>query len=229
MNNIKNSSRINLINKAVDKALKHVVFDGWTDQTFKKVCLELALTEDVGRQLFPRGGVDMAIAFHERDDDRFLKDFLTSDLNKNTLRTRDRIEAAISARIEIAAINKESVKRSIALLTTPFYFSDGTKALWNSADKIWISIGDKSNDLNWYSKRLILSSIYSAVMIFWIEDNSEHFLETKDFIKRRITDVMAIERVKANLKKSFIWEAASKKIDIAVADIKQRKNYFPGW
>ena len=121
------------------------------------------------------------------------------------------------------------MKRSIALLTTPFYFSDGTKALWNSADKIWISIGDKSNDLNWYSKRLILSSIYSATMIFWIEDNSEHFVETKDFIKRRINDVMTIERVKANLKKSFIWEATSKKIDTAFADIRKRKKMFPGW
>ena len=229
MNNTKKNSHVKLIDKAVDRALKHVVFDGWTEQTVRKVCLELALTEHVGRQLFPRGGVDMAIEFHERDDERFLKNFLTCYLNKRTFRTRDRIESAINARIKIAAVNKEAVKRSIALLTTPFYFSDGTRALWNSADKIWISIGDKSNDLNWYSKRLILSSIYSAAMIFWIEDNSEHFVETKDFIKRRISDVMTIERVKANLKKSSIWEATSKKIDLAMDEIRERKKTFPGW
>ena len=59
----------------IDKALKHVVFDGWSASMFSKVCLELNLSKAQAQVFFPRGGVDMALAFHERDDEIFQKAF----------------------------------------------------------------------------------------------------------------------------------------------------------
>lgn len=35
------------------------------------------------------------------------------------------------------------------------------KALWNTADVIWKAAGDQSTDMNYYSKRFLLSSIYT--------------------------------------------------------------------
>ena len=218
-----------LAHAVIDAALKHVVFDGWSDQTLKKVCLELKLSEHKAYQIFKRGGVDLALAFHKRDDEQFQAQFALSEFNKPDQRIRDRIQSAINSRLDIASKNKEAVKRSMSLLTSPLYLPDGTKALWSTSDIIWTAIGDESDDLNWYSKRLILSSVYSAVMIFWVEDESENFSATKDFVKRRISDVMEIERFKSTFKKSLIWTDFLSKFQMSYADMKKFKESFPGW
>ena len=229
MRNAKVTTQDKLANAMIDKALEHVPFDGWSDQMSKKVCLELKISEYEFRQVFPRGGVDMALAFHRRDDERFVQEFMISEFNQTGLRVRDRIESAIINRLSIAVDNKESVRRSMSLFSTPLYFSEGTRALWATSDQIWVSIGDTSDDLNWYTKRLTLSSIYSAILIFWIEDESQNFCETRAFIKRRISDVMTIEKLKGKIRKSPIWGKFARRVEDSVSDIFKRKESFPGW
>ena len=229
MAKFKTTTREQLFEVIIDNALKHVVFDGWSDQTLKNVCKDLKISTQKAWQIFPRGGVDLALAFHRRDDEKFLEGFRNLKVNQSDWRIRDRIEAAINYRLDVAAKNKEAVKRSIALLTTPFYFAEGSGALWSTSDKIWISIGDKSEDINWYSKRLILSSVYSASLIFWIEDASENFKDTKDFVNRRIRDVMAVERLKGVLKESSVLKGLFGKFGNGSFNFVKHKENFPGW
>ena len=115
-----------LVEAVIDNALKHVVFDGWSDKILKKVCLELQLDETEVSEIFPRGGIDLALAFHRRDDERFLFQFTKSNDDQSNQRVRDRIEFAINARLALADENKEAVKRSLSLFTTPFYLHEGT-------------------------------------------------------------------------------------------------------
>ena len=224
-----NNDNYNFRDIAIDKALRHVVFDGWSDSMFSKVCLELNLSEAQLQVFFPRGGVDMALAFHEREDELFQKTFSTSESNNLDNRVRDRIESAINFRLEVAEKNKEAVKRSIAVLTTPLYISEASRALWKTSDNIWNSIGDNAYNLNWYSKRLILSSVYSTVLIFWLEDDSENFFETRAFVRRRISDVMTVERVKGIIKKSPILGHFVEYFESFADDLLERRENFPGW
>jgi ubiquinone biosynthesis protein COQ9 len=224
-----NSDNNNVRDILIDKALRHVVFDGWSDSMFSKVCLELNLSKVQAQAFFPRGGVDMALAFHERDDEIFQKAFSTVESNNPNNRVRDRIESAINFRLEVAERNKEAVRRSISVLTTPIYISEGGRALWNTSDNIWNSIGDNGYNLNWYSKRLILSSVYSAVLIFWLEDHSENFVETRAFVRRRISDVMTVERVKGIIKQSPILGQFVEHFESLAGGLLERKKNFPGW
>ena len=224
-----NNDKNNFRDIAIDKALKHVVFDGWSDSMFSKVCLELNLSEAQAQVFFPRGGVDMALAFHERDDEFFQKKFLTAESNNSNNRVRDRIESAINFRLEVAEKNKEAVKRSIAVLTTPLYISEGSRALWKTSDNIWNSIGDNGYNLNWYSKRLILSTVYSTVLIFWLEDDSENFVQTRAFVRRRISDVMTIERVKGIIKQSPVLGNFVEHFESFASGLLERRENFPGW
>lgn len=229
MGTLKNMNNDKLRNIAVESALRHVVFDGWSYLALEKVCRELTLSATEFKALFPRGALDMVLAFHERDDKEFSKSFLISENNNSRYRVRDRIEFAINFRLEIAEKNKEAVRRSIALLTTPMYISEGSRALWKTSDKIWNSIGENSYDLNWYSKRFILSSVYSAVLVFWLEDDSVNFSETRDFVTRRIHDVMTVERFKGVIKKSFVGGQLLEQFESFVGDMLIQKESFPGW
>jgi ubiquinone biosynthesis protein COQ9 len=50
--------------------------------------------------------------------------------------------------------------------------------------------------LNWYSKRAILSGVYSSTVLYWLGDTSPGHAATWEFLDRRIDDVMQFEKVK---------------------------------
>lgn len=229
MDATKNTNNDILRGAMVDKALHHVVFDGWSESTLEKVRLELNLSVSEAQVLFPRGALDMALLFHERDDQKFLKQVLMSEFNKSGCRVRDRIEFAINSRLEISEKNKEAVKRSVALLTTPLYFHEGGRALWRTSDRIWNSIGDETHDLNWYSKRVILSSVYSTVLVFWLDDESTNFEETRAFVKRRIENIMTVEKLKRTAKKAPVLGVAFERFESFAQGMLALKKDFPGW
>ena len=216
-------------NKVIDSALRHVIFDGWSANTFDKVCSEKVFSSGEVWQMFPRGGIDLALAFHERDNKKFELSFLDQSENDHNKKTRDRIKSAINLRLKIASMNREAVKRSIALFSTPMYFVDGSRTLWNTADLIWNLIGDSSTDINWYSKRLILSSIYSGALVIWMDDESPDFIDTQEFVSRRINDVMAFEKIKSKIRSIPILEEVVKKFEDKSQDFFTLKQKFPGW
>ena len=213
----------------ISVALKHVAFDGWSEMTIKRLCVEMKISRSIVDTLFPRGGVDLALGFHESGDLEFQRTFLNIKENKTSLRVREKIEHAIFLRLEIAFSNYEALRRSVGLFSTPFYLLEGANAIWNTSDIIWNTIGDESDDINWYSKRLVLSSVYSASMLFGIEDYSSCREDTRAFIKRRIENVMSFETFKAKFPDMPILGFIAKKYGKDKFSRSEFKSQFPGW
>ena len=69
--------------------------------------------------------------------------------------------------------------------------------IYNSVDQIWFIAGDSSVDFNFYTKRLILSGIYSRVMLFFLNNDNQGELESllDDNLKR----VSKIPEIKSKL------------------------------
>ena len=157
----------------------------------------------MARDLFPKGGVDLALAYH-RQGDEAMRAALAAE-SMDGLRFRDRVARAVRLRIEAADI--ELVRRSTTLLTLPQNAPKGTAAIWGTADAIWTALGDTSADLNWYSKRATLSAVYGATVLFWLGDDSPDHQATWDFLDRRIGDVMEIEKLKAKVAENPLGKA----------------------
>ncbi|MDR9483793.1 MULTISPECIES: COQ9 family protein [Sediminimonas] len=185
--------------KLLDAALMHVPFDGWTEATFRAAVTDTGTDMGTARALFPRGGVDMALAYHRRGDALMVERLVATDLE--SMRFRDRIAFAVRARIE-AADDKEAVRRGSALFALPQYVPDGARAIWNTCDLIWTTLGDGSDDFNWYSKRATLSGVYSATVLYWLGDDSPGSEATWAFLDRRIENVMSIEKFKGKFRDS---------------------------
>ncbi|MFV0361080.1 MAG: COQ9 family protein, partial [Tropicimonas sp.] len=107
--------------RLLDAVLPHVGFDGWGEQSLRAACEDTGIDPGAARVLFPRGGVDLALAYHARGDELMLARLRQSDLP--TMQLRDRIRAAIRYRIE-AIDDKEAVRRGAALLALPQYAGD---------------------------------------------------------------------------------------------------------
>jgi ubiquinone biosynthesis protein COQ9 len=181
----------------LDAALLHVPFDGWGPASFDAAVADAGVDPGLAKAVCPRGAVDLALAYHQRGDEEMIRRIHAEDLS--TLRFRDRVAAAVRFRIE-AAEDKEIVRRGTTLFPLPNHAGDGARAIWGTADKIWTALGDRSDDVNWYTKRTILSGVYSSTVLYWLGDESEGNAATWAFLDRRIDDVMQFEKVKAKLR-----------------------------
>lgn len=184
--------------KLLVAALPHVAFDGWTRDTFEAAITDSGLDDDLARSCAPRGGIDLAIAFHRMGDAAMVAALEAEDLS--AMRYSERIEFAVRKRIEIAGMDREAVRRGVTLFALPINAAEGAKLIWGTADKIWATLGDTSTDYNWYSKRTILSGVYSSTLLFWLGDDSEAAEATWAFLTRRIAGVMQFEKVKAQVR-----------------------------
>mgnify|MGYP000547105577 CR=1 FL=1 len=52
----------------LEAALAHVPFDGWSETTLKAAIADSGASPALARALFPRGGIDLAVAYHLRGD-----------------------------------------------------------------------------------------------------------------------------------------------------------------
>lgn len=190
--------------RLLDAALIHVAFDGWSDATLRAAAGDSGVQMGLARALFPRGGVDLALAYHRRGDEAMRARLNTTDLA--AMRYRERVIAAVRFRLE-AIDNKEAVRRGATLLALPIHAADGARAVWGTADAIWTALGDTSTDINWYTKRATLSGVYSATVLYWLGDDSTNLAATWEFLDRRIDDVMRIEKLKTKVRDNPVSKA----------------------
>ncbi len=183
--------------RLLDAALDHVVFDGWSDDAFDSAVRDVAVDPAVASSLYPRKGFDLAVAFHKRGDAEMIDRLNAANLM--TMRFRDRVAAGVKYRLEVAADHKEAVRRGSALFSLPQNAAMGAKLVWGTADAIWTTLGDSSEDVNWYTKRATLSAVYGSVVLFWLGDTSEDHEATWAFLDRRIDNVMQFEKFKAQV------------------------------
>ena len=179
----------------LDAALPDIAFDGWSERVLREATERAGVDPALARSAFPRGAVDLALHFHDRYDRRLAEELAGAEMGD--MRMRDRIAFAVRRRLELVAAHREAVRRGATLFALPMYAGDGARAVWRTADTIWTALGDASQDANWYSKRAILTGVYSSTVLFWLGDESDRFENTWAFLDRRIDGVMQIEKMRA--------------------------------
>lgn len=183
-----------LKDKLARASLAHVPFDGWSEATLAAAAADTGIDLALARVHMPRGGVDLALAAHRLGDEALREAAAALDLS--ALRFRERITTLVMLRLE-AAGDREVVRAATALLALPHLLAEGARAIWGTADLIWELAGDTAEGLSWYSKRMTLSAVYSATVLYWIGDESEGAADTRAFLERRIENVMQFEKAKA--------------------------------
>ncbi len=182
----------------LDAALVHVPFDGWGKKAMCKGAADAGVTEAFARLAFAGGVSDMVDYYLRRLDARMTAELSRKKLDK--MRIRDRITTAVQVRLALNGENREAVRRTITWAAMPGHAQLCARALWRTADAMWRAAGDTATDYNHYTKRAILSGVYSSTLLVWLQDESEDYAETAAFLERRIENVMQIEKVKAKLR-----------------------------
>jgi ubiquinone biosynthesis protein COQ9 len=183
----------------LDAALPHVAFDGWTHALLEQAAKEAGHEPVMALRVFP-GGPREAIEFwSRRDDRRVLAELETRDIA--SMKVRERVALAIRLRLEMNATNREAVRRGLGYLALPFNAGTGAAMMWRTVDAIWYAAGDTATDFNFYTKRGLLAGVYSATVLYWLEDKSAGFADTWNFLDRRIADVMRVPKALGDIGK----------------------------
>ena len=209
--------------------LPHVPFEGWSDASFQTACRDAGIEPAMARLACPRGATDLAVEFHKHADREMRNRLAEADLS--AMRYSERVTEAVWMRIE-AIGDKERARRATALFSLPHLAPEGAQLIWGTADAIWSALGDTSRDINWYSKRAILSGVYGSTVLFWLGDTSDGFSRTREFLSRRISDVMRFEKLKADARNSKSLGPVAEWFARAVSPIKappkDYQDHLPG-
>ena len=174
----------------IDATLPHVPFDGWMQGALQQGAVDAGHDKVMALRVFPGGPIEAVEYWSQFADRRMLAALEGRDLA--AMKVRERIAAAIRARLEQTAAHREAVRRALALLALPLNAGKAPALLWRTVDAIWYAAGDTATDFNYYTKRGLLAGVYSATVLYWLEDRSEGFADTWSFLDRRIADVMRV-------------------------------------
>jgi ubiquinone biosynthesis protein COQ9 len=181
------------------QALARAAEEGWTDALLAHAAKAARHSPAQARIAFPKGAADL-VAYYSETLDRAMIERLAS-VDPSQLKIRERVKAAIRARIEAVEPHKDAARRAGALLALPHLAPLALALSYRTADRIWRWAGDGSTDFNFYTKRALCAGVYLATLVHWFRDTSPRHAETWRFLDRRIDDVMTIERAKADLGK----------------------------
>jgi ubiquinone biosynthesis protein COQ9 len=181
--------------------LPHVPFDGWTATALRRGAAEAGIDLAGTGEAFPRGAADMVEHFSDWSDRRMLQALEEMDLP--SMRGTERVRTAVRVRLREAEPHREAVRRSLVVLAMPQNALLGAKLLYRTVDAIWHAAGDTATDWNFYSKRGLLAGVFSATVLYWLNDRSEDNAETWDFLDRRLRDVATFGKATGKLKERF--------------------------
>ena len=188
-----------LLNKRLEflnYAKTHIANNGLKQSTFKDISNKYKLDLNETDLLFPEGNIDLI---------KFALEKLNSDLevycNKIDLirlPTHKRIKKVLLSKIFLMNKEKLFYKTIFLNLLIPKRYFSLPKQLYKSVDQIWFISGDSSVDFNFYTKRLILSGIYSRIMLFFFNNDDQVGLEK--ILDEDLKRVSKIPEIKSKFK-----------------------------
>ena len=187
-----------LRDRLADTVAANATFDGWTQTAIVHAVQALGLPAGEAERLFPGGPLGIVEYVSSRADQRTVADMEAAGVTG--MKVRDRIRTAVRIRLERHAGERDAARRALSMLALPLNAALGLKLLYRMVDAMWYAAGDTSVDFNFYTKRATLAGVYSATLLYWLNDRTEGGQGTWDFLDRRLDDVMRIEKIKSQVR-----------------------------
>ncbi|CAF0705092.1 unnamed protein product [Brachionus calyciflorus] len=179
-------------------ALKFVPEYGFTTEAISKGAMEVGLSS-AAKGIFNNGAFDL-IDFFYKHSNKNLEAYLENLIQEGKIKRKNElIRSAIVYRLTLIQPYIKHWPQAMAIQTfIPSNALVSIENLLKLCDQIWHQVGDNSIDINWYTKRLTLAAVYKTTELFMIQDKSENFKDTYEFLDNRLKDLGTFNQVKSN-------------------------------
>ncbi|XP_046706296.1 ubiquinone biosynthesis protein COQ9, mitochondrial isoform X2 [Silurus meridionalis] len=182
--------------RILNAALEFVPEHGWTLEAVAAGAETLGLS-GASAGMFNNGAGDLVIHFISQCNSQ-LADILAEQNNQVQLgqaekkATAEFLKDAVEIRLRMLIPYIDTWPQAMSVLLLPHNIPDSLKHLSIMVDDIWYYAGDRSTDLNWYSRRAALTGIYNTTELVMLQDTSPDFEQTWTFLNNRIQDVVTV-------------------------------------
>ncbi len=180
--------------RVLDAAIARASELGWTGALIARAGGDAGLSAADIELLLPKGPSDLAALLSRRHDAAALVELRRIDANQ--LKIRERIHAAVEARLQAAMADEPATRAALTYLARPPHAAFGLSLGWETADALWRWAGDVATDENHYSKRAILGTVLATSMAVRLTAGHD---AARKHLTARIDQVMAFEKWKAGL------------------------------
>lgn len=188
-------ARQGMRDRLLEAALPHVVFDGWGMTALAAGAADINVPIGQIHAVFITPERDLLTHFSDWADRRMLARLSGMDLPSKKL--RERITAAVRARMEVLSGHEEALRRALGSLALPGNAWAGARDGYRTVDTIWRIVGDEATDFSFYTKRGLLAVVLASTTLFWLDDVSDGHAETWAFLDRRIAEIMKAPELQA--------------------------------
>ncbi|KAI0236305.1 Ubiquinone biosynthesis protein COQ9, mitochondrial [Lamellibrachia satsuma] len=189
--------------RILGSALTFVPQHGWSKNALVAGA-EVEGLPSVAHGMFPRGGIELVLYFYAMSNQQLAdllaaENKLTQDGNKQKKSTEVFIRDALETRLRMLIPYLSKWPQAMGLMSLPWNAPEALDNLKTMISDIWFYAGDRSVDMNWYSKRLSVAGVYKSSELYMLQDGSEGFRDTWGFMQRRINNVMKLGDVAAQM------------------------------
>ena len=135
--------------------------------------------------------------FFEDLDQRFLSE-VKSKVDKIT-KTNEKISFLLNKRLQIEKKNKDLIKKIFIHLIKDNNSNKVLTYIYSVSDIMWKYANDRSVDFNFYTKRLILSSVYLKILILSFYKDNMTQKDLNEEISKSLEHVKLISQFKIKL------------------------------
>jgi len=135
--------------------------------------------------------------FFEDLDQRFLNE-VKSKVDKIT-KTNEKISFLLNKRLQIEKKNKDLIKKFFIHLIKDNNSNKVLTYIYSVSDIMWKYANDRSVDFNYYTKRLILSSVYLKILILSFYKDNLTQKDLNEEISKSLEHVKLISQFKIKL------------------------------
>ncbi|KAJ8398677.1 hypothetical protein AAFF_G00422050 [Aldrovandia affinis] len=175
-------------------ALDFVPQHGWSVEAISAGAETLGLSS-ASTGMFTNGAGDLVLHFITQCNTQ-LTESLAEEHNQVQLGQAEPKEMAqflrdaVETRLRMLIPYIETWPQAMSILLLPHNIPDSLKHLSTLIDDIWYYAGDRSTDLNWYTRRAALTGIVNTTELVMLQDSSHDFQDTWAFLDNRIQDIM---------------------------------------
>ena len=170
--------------------------NGLTQNILKDISIKNKLDLNETELLFPEGNGDL-IKFALKQLNNELEEYCKK-IDLIRLPIHKRVRKILLSKIYLMNKYKSFYSNIFIYLFIPKKNLSLPSQLYNSVDQIWFIAGDSSVDFNFYTKRLILSGIYSRVMLFFFNNDNQRELES--LLDENLKRVSKIPEIKSKFR-----------------------------
>lgn len=182
--------------------------EGWNDHTLVLAFNKANIDEKFIPIIFENGLFGL-LEFHIEYFNSKAQERIATIVDFKEKKIREKISTLILMRFEVEKNHRLALQRLLNFyidlkiiaknrsLAKPYALA--SLSVYKIADMMWKFIDDKSTDINFYSKRIILSKILIRCFFTFIKDNDE-LTATKNLIDQQIEKVINFAKIKENFK-----------------------------